>query len=55
MLATCPKKDGFHMPAEFDRHLATCMIWPTRPGSWGRTPRKAQNAFANVIREIAKG
>ena len=55
MLATCPKKDRFHMPAEFDRHLATCMIWPTRSGSWGRNPKKAQNAFANVIREIAKG
>ncbi len=55
MLTTIPKQDNFYMPAEYEKHQATCLIWPTRPGSWGRNPKKAQIAFTNVIKEIAKG
>lgn len=55
MLTTIPKQDKFYMPAEYDLHDATCIIWPIRPGSWGRNPTKAQVAFINVIKEIAKG
>ena len=29
-----PKKAGFRMPAEYEPHHGTLMIWPTRPGSW---------------------
>lgn len=43
------------MPAEFAPHRATVLIWPVRPGSWGREPSAAQKAFLDVISEIAKG
>lgn len=55
MLHTRPAADGFAMPAEFAPHRATVLIWPVRPGSWGRDPSAAQKAFLDVIAEIAKG
>ena len=54
LLHTLPTADGFTMPAEFATHSATVLIWPVRPGSWGRDPSVAQRAFLDVIREIAK-
>lgn len=54
LLRTLPTADGFTMPAEFATHSATVLIWPVRPGSWGRDPSVAQRAFLDVIREIAK-
>ena len=55
MLHTRPVADGFAMPAEFAPHRATVLIWPVRPGSWGRDPSAAQKAFLDAIAEIAKG
>ena len=55
LLSTLPAADGFAMPAEFAPHKATMLIWPVRPGSWGRDPSAAQRAFLDVIREIANG
>lgn len=53
LLHTLPVRDGFAMPAEFAPHVGTVLIWPVRPGSWGRDPSAAQRAFCAVIREIA--
>ncbi|MGL5258939.1 MAG: agmatine deiminase [Lachnospiraceae bacterium] len=44
----------YQMPAEFERHRGTILIWPTRPGSWGINPIKAQQAFIQIASEIAK-
>ena len=33
ILNSTPKKDGFFMPAEFDKHEGTIMVFPYRPGS----------------------
>lgn len=55
LLSTLPAADGFAMPAEFAPHKATMLIWPVRPGSWGRDPSAAQRAFLDVIREVANG
>ena len=44
---------GYTMPAEYARHNGTLMIWPVRPGSWGRDPKAAQEAFSAVIRQLA--
>lgn len=41
-------------PAEFEPHLGTLMIWPERPGSWGKDPSKAEKAFTDVITGILK-
>ena len=52
-LCTTPLQDGFSMPAEFAPHDGCLMIWPSRPGSWGKDPSAARKAFAEVIGAIA--
>ena len=42
------------MPAEFSPHDGCLMIWPSRPGSWGKDPFDARRAFAAVIQAIAE-
>ncbi len=49
-----PRSDGFQAPAEFDRHRATAMCWPVRPGSWGKDPARARRVFLQIYAEIAK-
>ena len=51
---TTPKADGFHMPAEFEPHSGTILIFPERPGSWGRDPSAAQQAFAAIAARLSK-
>lgn len=41
-------------PAEFEQHQGTLMIWPVRPGSWGKDPKSAQDAFISIFTEILK-
>ncbi len=50
---TLPAGDGFYMPGEFSPQEGIAVIWPTRPGSWGRDPKVAQEAFLCVIRAAA--
>ena len=50
-----PKKLGYRMPAEYDPHHGTLMIWPTRPGSWPFEGKAAKKAFSQIIHTIAKG
>ncbi len=50
-----PVAEGFHMPAEFEPHTATIMIWPERPGSWTYGAAAAREAFMSVIAAIAPG
>ena len=45
---------SFTMPAEYAPHRATLMIWPVRPGSWGKDPRAAQQAFVRVMEAITR-
>ena len=48
-----PSHDGFYMPAEYEPHEATIMVFPERPGSWPHGAKPAQKVFARIIREIA--
>ncbi|HGL7143414.1 TPA: agmatine deiminase family protein, partial [Streptococcus pneumoniae] len=50
-----PKKLGYHMPAEYEPHHGTLMIWPTRPGSWPFQGKAAKRAFTQIIETIAEG
>ena len=34
IINSTPLKDGYYMPAEYEKHSGTIMIWPVRPGSW---------------------
>ena len=49
-----PKEDGYFMPAEFSSHDGTLMIYPTRPGSWGKDRADALKAFGSIFIEILK-
>ena len=50
-----PKKLGYRMPAEYEPHHGTLMIWPTRPGSWPFQGKAAKAAFSQIIKTIAQG
>jgi len=54
IIDSTPLKDGYRMPAEYEEHMATIMIWPYRPGSWGKDPANAQRAFKSIFAEIVK-
>ncbi len=49
-----PLADGFHMPAEWEPHAGTWMIWPERPDNWRLGAKPAQAAFAAVAAAIAR-
>ena len=48
-----PRRDGFRMPAEFEPHAGTWMLWPERPDNWRLGAKPAQAAFAAVASAIA--
>lgn len=54
IINSIPKKDGFFMPAEYDRHSGTIIIWPERGGSWIYGGGAARSTFSRVIRAIAE-
>lgn len=41
-----PKAAGYRMPAEYEPHHGTLMVWPTRPGSWPFDGQGAKKAFS---------
>jgi agmatine deiminase len=51
----CPARDGFAMPAEWDRHARTWMCWPCRTEAWGGPEGvlRAKQAYARVARAIS--
>ena len=53
-LSSTPLADGFSMPAEWQPHKQTWMIWPERPDNWRLCAKPAQNAFCNVAKAIAE-
>ena len=53
-LRSNPLRDGFWMPAEFEPHDGTWMLWPERPDNWRQRARPAQQAFAAVASAIAR-
>lgn len=53
-LQSMPAADGFRMPAEFEKQKGCLMIWPERPGSWGKDSTQAKEAFAAIITELSK-
>ena len=49
-----PKKDGFRMPGEFEKHSGTYIIWPERPDNWRLGGKPAQKTFTEVASVIGK-
>jgi len=52
-LESLPAVDGFRMPAEFEPHAGTWMLWPERSDNWRLGAKPAQYAFAAVAAAIA--
>ncbi len=42
------------MPAEYERHAGTWMLWPERPDNWRNAADPAQRAFVEVARAISR-
>ncbi len=54
IIKATPAEDGFYMPGEFEPHDGTLMIYPTRPGSWGKDRSDALEAFGEIYRQILR-
>lgn len=54
MMQSLPAEDGFSMPAEFSPQEGVLLVWPQRPGSWGKDSRAAQRAFVEIMREASQ-
>jgi agmatine deiminase len=52
-LVSTPAKDGFRMPAEFERHSGCWMLWPERSDNWRLGAKPAQAVFAAIATAIA--
>lgn len=53
LLSSTPAADGFRMPAEWEPHAGTWMIWPERTDNWRLGAKPAQATFAAVAEAIA--
>ncbi|WP_239256544.1 agmatine deiminase [Listeria ilorinensis] len=49
-----PKKDGFRMPGEFEKHTGCYILWPERPDNWRFGGKPAQKVFVDVASAISK-
>src|SRR5262245_29462339 len=54
-LQTTPAADRLRMPAEFEHHAGSWMLWPERKDNWRDGARPAQQAFSAVATAIATG
>jgi len=48
------RQGGYRMPAEFEEHKKTWMIWPERPDVWRDNAIHAQHAYVTVAEIIAE-
>jgi len=53
-LRSTPQADGFYMPAEWQKHQQTWLLWPERPDNWRLGGKPAQAAFTAVAEAIAR-
>lgn len=51
-LDSTPRRDGFRMPGEFERHAGCWMLWPERSDNWRLGAKPAQRVFADVAKAI---
>ena len=48
-----PNLDGFRMPAEYERHRNTWLLWPERRDNWRKGAIPAQEVFSQVASVIS--
>lgn len=54
IIDSTPKKDGFRMPGEFEKHDGCWIIWPERPDNWRNGGKPAQQVFVEVAKAISR-
>jgi agmatine deiminase len=54
LIDSTPRKDGFRMPGEFEKHSGTWMLWPERSDNWRQGAKPAQKAFTAVAAAISQ-
>ena len=54
LLKSTPRKDGFRMPGEFERHTGCWMLWPERPDTFRLGAKPAQTAYTEVAIAISQ-
>ncbi|MGO9837534.1 MAG: agmatine deiminase family protein [Polyangiaceae bacterium] len=52
---TTPRDHGFHAPAEWARHAATWVAWPSHADLWQHNLAPARAAFTGLVSAIAEG
>ncbi|MDJ0974580.1 MAG: agmatine deiminase family protein [Planctomycetota bacterium] len=50
-----PRARGFRMPAEWERHEATWLVWPRDPDTWPGVLEKAEEAICEFATVVARG
>ncbi len=53
-LESVPLDDGFHMPAEWERHERCYLVWPERTDNWRLGAKPAQAAYVNVAEAVGR-
>ena len=54
LVDSTPRADGYRMPAEWERHAGTWMLWPEQVESWRLGAKPAQHTFASLAAAIAE-
>lgn len=54
ILHSTPFEDGFHMPAEYEKHYGCILIWPERSDSWQFGAYAARKAFTELVFAISR-
>lgn len=54
LIDSTPGRDGFRMPAEFEPHAATWILWPERTDVWPFGAKPAQKAFVEIAAAISE-
>jgi agmatine deiminase len=49
-----PRADGYRMPAEWEPHARTWMLWPQRSDNWRNGGKPAQRAWVDVVTAISR-
>jgi len=53
LISSTPAADGYWMPAEYEPHAGTWMLWPERRDNWRSGGQPAQHAFTALATAIA--
>ena len=54
VLGGCPAALGFRMPAEWEQHAATWMIWPHNRDDWDVKSNAAEWCYVEIIRHLVR-